>query len=164
MAAIVAAGGMQDIFADVVKADGTAITALSSATVEYDAQGEAVAVHGICLDVTEKLAREEELRRYASELERTNRELDRFAAVASHDLREPLRKISAFASLIKRRHRGMLDAETDRSLDFLVDAAGRMRRLIDDLLSYSRASKRALDMRPVDMNALWPRHSPNWNC
>lgn len=154
MAAIVAAGGMQDIFADVVKADGTAITALSSATVEYDAQGEAVAVHGICLDVTEKLAREEELRRYASELERTNRELDRFAAVASHDLQEPLRKISAFASLIKRRHQGMLDAETDRSLDFLVDAAGRMRRLIDDLLSYSRASKRALDMRPVDMNAL----------
>ena len=154
MQALLASGGMQDIFADVRKADGAVITTLSSATVEYGPAGEAVAVHGISIDVTEKLAQDRELQRYAAELERTNRELDRFAAVASHDLQEPLRKISAFASLIKRRHQGTLDAETDRSLEFLVDAAGRMRRLIDDLLSYSRASKRPLVVNAVDMDAV----------
>jgi len=154
MDALIAAGGMEDIYAQMVKADGTIIDTVSSATVERGADGAPVAIHGISIDVTEKLAKDRELKRYAAELERTNRELDRFAAVASHDLQEPLRKISAFASLIKRRHQGVLDAETDRSLEFLVDAAGRMRRLIDDLLSYSRASKRALDVHPVDMNQL----------
>jgi PAS domain S-box-containing protein len=154
MAGLLAAGGLDHVYAQMVKADGTVIDAVSSATVELDAQGHPVAVHGISIDVTEKLAQESELKRYAAELERTNRELDRFAAVASHDLQEPLRKISAFASLIKRRHQGMLDPETDNSLEFLVDAAGRMRRLIDDLLRYSRASKRALEVSQVDMNQI----------
>lgn len=152
MEALIAAGGMENIYAQMVKADGNIIDIVSSATVERSSDGTPVAVHGISIDVTEKLAKDRELQRYSEELERTNRELDRFAAVASHDLQEPLRKISAFASLIKRRHQGMLDSETDRSLEFLVDAAGRMRRLIDDLLSYSRASKRALDLCRVDMN------------
>lgn len=154
MEAVIAEGGMQQIYAQMVKADGGVMDTVSSATVEYGPQGGAVAVHGISMDVTEKRAQDEALKRYAGELERTNRELDRFAAVASHDLQEPLRKISAFASLIKRRHQGVLDAETDRSLEFLVDAAGRMRRLIDDLLSYSRASKRTLYLCKVDMNQL----------
>lgn len=154
MAGLISHGGMQQVQARMVKADGTIIDTVSSATVEYGPDGKAVAVHGISLDITEKLASDEALKRYAAELERTNRELDRFAAVASHDLQEPLRKISAFASLIKRRHQGMLDPETDRSLEFLVDAAGRMRRLIDDLLSYSRAAKRTLDIRPVSMDAV----------
>lgn len=154
MPGLLAAGGMDRVYAQMVKADGTVIDTVSSATVQYDAQKRPVAVHGISIDVTEKLAQDEALKRYAAELERTNRELDRFAAVASHDLQEPLRKISAFASLIKRRHLGMLDPETDRSLEFLVDAAGRMRRLIDDLLTYSRASKRALEVRPVDMGTV----------
>lgn len=154
MDALIAAGGMDDIYTQMTRADGTIMDTISSATVERGPDGKPVAIHGISIDVTEKLAKDRELKRYAAELERTNRELDRFAAVASHDLQEPLRKISAFASLIKRRHQGMLDAETDRSLEFLVDAAGRMRRLIDDLLSYSRASKRPLEVRPVDMDNL----------
>ncbi|MFN3835102.1 MAG: PAS domain-containing protein [Glycocaulis sp.] len=144
-------GSMRDILARLVKADGEEIDIVSSATVEYAADGTPVAAHGISIDVTRQLAQARELKRYSEELERTNRELDRFATVASHDLQEPLRKISAFASLIKRRHHGTFDHETNRSLDFLVDAAGRMRRLIDDLLTYSRASKRALEYHSVDM-------------
>lgn len=154
MEALIEAGSMRDILARMVKADGEVIDIVSSATVEFAADGTPIAAHGISVDVTEQLAQARELKRYAAELERTNRELDRFATIASHDLQEPLRKISAFASLIKRRHHGLLDHETDRSLDFLVDAAGRMRRLIDDLLTYSRASKRALDYRSVDMGQI----------
>ncbi|MGY6531498.1 PAS domain-containing protein [Glycocaulis sp.] len=153
MEALIEAGTMRDVHARLVKADGEVIDIISSASVEFGPDGAPIAAHGISIDVTEKLAQARNLKHYAEELERTNRELDRFATVASHDLQEPLRKISAFASLIKRRHHGEFDHETDRSLDFLVDAAGRMRRVIDDLLTYSRTAKRMLEFRNVDMNA-----------
>jgi signal transduction histidine kinase len=116
--------------------------------------GAALEASGTMVDVSERQELEIELARYAERLERTNRELDRFATVASHDLQEPLRKIAAFASLLKRRYAGRLDADADTSLDFLIDAAGRMRRLIDDLLGYSKASSRDLETRPVDMEVL----------
>lgn len=154
ISAVMKAGSMRDVPSRMVKANGEVIDIVSSASVEYGPGGEPIAAHGISIDITQQLAQARDLKRYAEELERTNRELDRFAAIASHDLQEPLRKISAFASLIKRRHQGQFDHETDRSLDFLVDAAGRMRRLIDDLLTYSRASKRALESGPVDMGAI----------
>ncbi|WP_158272014.1 PAS domain S-box protein [Marinicauda salina] len=125
-----------------------------SAFLERDADGQPVAAHGVFNDVTDLNQAHRALERHAAELERTNRELGRFATVASHDLQEPLRKISAFASLLRRRYEGELDADGDRALGFLVDATGRMRRLIDDLLAYSRASNRPLDAEPLDLNAL----------
>lgn len=152
--AVMLAGVMRDVTARMVKANGEVIDVVASATVDYGPDGAPIAAHGITIDITAQRAQARDLKHYAEELERTNRELDRFAAIASHDLQEPLRKISAFASLIKRRHQGQFDHETDRSLDFLVDAAGRMRRLIDDLLTYSRASKRALESELVDMGAI----------
>jgi|GEM_PF-5835773 len=94
------------------------------------------------------------LEQHAAALERSNRELDRFATVASHDLQEPLRKISAFASLLARRYEDQLDADGRQSLAYLVDAAQRMRRLIDDLLAYSRTSNREMTLETVDLNAL----------
>jgi len=100
------------------------------------------------------LAASRAVEQYAAALERSNRELDRFATVASHDLQEPLRKISAFASLLARRYEDQLDADGRQSLAYLVDAAQRMRRLIDDLLAYSRTSNRDLEFEPVDLGAL----------
>lgn len=94
------------------------------------------------------------LEQHAAALERSNRELERFATVASHDLQEPLRKISAFASLLARRYEDRLDAEGRQSLAYLVDAAVRMRGLIEDLLAYSRTSNRDLEIEPVDLNAV----------
>ena len=91
---------------------------------------------------------------HAEALERSNRELNRFATVASHDLQEPLRKMAAFASLLRTRYRGEIDEEGVQCLDFLTDAAGRMRALIDDLLAYSRTSSRPLQRERVDLNAL----------
>lgn len=125
-----------------------------SAFIEHDLEGKPVAAHGVFEDVTDINRARRDLEAYAEELERTNRELNRFATVASHDLQEPLRKIAAFSSLLRRRYGGQLDPEADRSLDFLVDAAGRMRTLIDDLLEYSRASSRPLVQEEVDLDRL----------
>jgi len=94
------------------------------------------------------------LEAHTEALERSNRELNRFATVAAHDMQEPLRKISAFASLLRRRYEGALDSDAQHSLDYLVDAAARMRSLIDDLLSYSRVSTGPLAREPLDLQIL----------
>ena len=126
-----------------------------SAFWERDAEGRPLHAHGVFADVGDLNRVRRELETRYAELERVNRELNRFTTVASHDLQEPLRKISAFASLLRRRYEGVIDPEADQSLYYLVDAAGRMRNLIDDLLAYSRASSRNVEREPVDLGGLW---------
>jgi signal transduction histidine kinase len=85
---------------------------------------------------------EDQLKVYAEELSRSNRELQQFTYVASHDLQEPLRKISAFSNLLVEKDASALDEESRDFLRRMQNAAGRMRNLIEDLLSYSRVSSR----------------------
>lgn len=92
----------------------------------------------------------EVLRERADELARSNAELEQFAYIASHDLTEPLRTISGFAELLERRHGDKLDGEASEFLTFVVDGTVRMKRLIEDLLTYSRAGRAELLMAPVD--------------
>jgi PAS domain S-box-containing protein len=96
--------------------------------------------------------REEQLRLHASELERSNRELQDFAYVASHDLQEPLRKISTFTDLVIEEYGGQLDDEASLYLKRVQRAALRMSRLIKDLLSFSRVTSRAKPFAKVDLN------------
>jgi signal transduction histidine kinase len=97
-----------------------------------------------------KLA-QEQLERVAAQLEASNRELQQFASVASHDLQEPLRKIVVFGDRLKAKFGDQLGEQGGDYIERMMSAAGRMRVLIDDLLEFSRVVTRARPFVPVDL-------------
>jgi signal transduction histidine kinase len=98
-----------------------------------------------------RLESSNELLRHAAELSRSNAELEQFASIASHDLQEPLRKVQTFAAQLVMTEQERLSEEGQDYLRRMSDAAGRMRQLIDDLLTFSRVTTRARPFVPVDL-------------
>ncbi|MFB0553895.1 MAG: ATP-binding protein [Phycisphaerae bacterium] len=93
-----------------------------------------------------------ERKRAEEALQISNGELRDFIHMASHDLREPLRKISSFGQLLKDSLNGQLENEDQESLEFMIDGAERMTQMIEDLLAYSRVNTKAVVSETVDLN------------
>ncbi len=105
-------------------------------------------------DITERKQMEEKLQETIHELERSNDELQQFAYVSSHDLQEPLRTIASFTQLLEYRYKGKLNSDADEFIDYIVEAAVRMKQQINDLLEYSRVSTSGKEFEEVDTNSI----------
>jgi PAS domain S-box-containing protein len=139
-----------------LRRDGSTLWASLTASLVRDESGEPLLLVRMIEDITDLKAAEAalarsyrelerrveertaELKEQTRELERSNAELEQFAYIASHDLQEPLRSVSAFAQLLERRHGDRIGEEGRQFIRFIVDGTGRMRELIVDLLTFSR--------------------------
>jgi PAS domain S-box-containing protein len=106
------------------------------------------------VDITERKRIESALQEKTEELERSNRDLEQFAYVASHDLREPLRMVATYVTLLEREYGDKLDGDAQKYIRFAVDGAARMARLVSDLLAYARVGSSTKPFELVDCNSV----------
>jgi PAS domain S-box-containing protein len=133
-----------------VRKDGSQFLAEVIITAIRDADGALLGFSTVTRDITQGKLAEERLQATLMELERSNKDLEQFAYVASHDLQEPLRMVSSYTQLLAQRYEAQLDDRARKYIDYAVDGAVRMQRLINDLLAYSRVNTQGSRLEWVD--------------
>lgn len=153
--ATLAGGRMVEIAEELLSTPDRGVRVLHTKKIPVlGAEGRPEYLLGISEDITGRKAAQEKLEKFAAQLEQNNRELQDFAYVASHDLQEPLRKVRAFGDRLKGKHGHLLPDDGRDYLERMLNAAGRMQTLIEDLLSFSRVSTRAQPFVLVDLNRI----------
>lgn len=135
-----------------VRKDGSLFWANVVLTALHDDDGGVIGFTKVTRDLTEKKEADEKLLKYTHELESSNKELEQFAYIASHDLQEPLRMVTSFLTQLEKKYKGQLDEKAQQYIYFATDGAARMRRIILDLLEYSRIGRKEYDIEELDMN------------
>lgn len=123
-------------------------------TALHNAQGDVTGFTKLTRNLTERKLAEDKLRQNAEILERQNKELEQFAYIASHDMKEPLRKIMLYSNMLAERISGQVGERENLYLERTQHAATRMQRLIEDLLAYSRTSFHAESTESLNLNQL----------
>lgn len=143
------------------KNDGSYAYVVDRGTIIRNTKGDPIRMVGAMTDITARIEYEKSLEdlnkklaRHAKDLEATNKELEQFAYVASHDLQEPLRMITNFLNLLDQKYDNQLDEEAHEYINYAVDGAKRMRQIILDLLEYSRVGRVSEDAVDIDLNEL----------
>ncbi|MHA1728139.1 MAG: PAS domain-containing sensor histidine kinase [Promethearchaeota archaeon] len=138
----------------IILSDGTQRNILSEASLVYDNNGYDVSLIGYMQDITERKKAEEKLNQKTQELERSNEDLQQFAYIASHDLKEPLRTVSGYIKLLKLRYGADLDEKGQKYLNSSMKGLKYMENLIVDLLKLSRVETNAKKFKIIDFNAV----------
>lgn len=144
-------GDRQDLFG--LCRDGTAVPVEIGLNPVSGSDGHEVIAS--IVDVSERRQYEQRIKLHNAALERSNKELEEFAFIASHDLREPLRKIISFSRLLLSEEYGQFNDEGEEFTHYIVGAAERMRELLDSLLSYSRVTSHGRNFVRTDLNEVF---------
>ena len=126
-------------------------------TALHDESGKVIGFTKVTRDLTEKKLSEDRVKEYAAQLEKRNKDLEEFTYVASHDLKEPLRKIIAFGDLLSLSCKSTVDPKAAEYVGRMQDAANRMMSLIDDLLQLSRVGTDLTEFTYTDLNEIVDR-------
>jgi PAS domain S-box-containing protein len=146
----VAEGGRIETEVHTVRPDGTRFHAQLVVVVAKDGEGAACGFYSTLRDISDRKLAEETLHRASVELERRNGELESFAALVAHDLRQPLQVVGGFAELLAERHRGSADEPSDRYLGAIVRGVDTMTAMVDSMLEFARAGDAAPPEALVD--------------